>query len=159
VHLVFRMIPSLVLSFGLTLTNVYPASGQMAVVVSLSSDVQDITLAELTDLYLGGTSDLGGHTVRLTEFSPKRYQFYTVALGRLPAQIDRNWIGREFRGDGGSPPKGFVDVGELLKSIAADPGAIGFVPFNEVDESVRVLSVEGFMPNQPEYQIQEGGAS
>ena len=37
--------------------------------------------------------------------------------------------------------------------VTAIPGSITFIPANEIDSSVKVLSIDGLLPDQPGYPL------
>jgi hypothetical protein len=40
--------------------------------------------------------------------------------------------------------------------VSTVPGAIGFLPLSEVNDTVKVLSVEGVSAGEPDYKIKVG---
>lgn len=67
--------------------------------------------------------------------------FIKSVLGVHPFQLEKAWERHVFAGLGTAPAR--VDsIGEMRKRVAGTPGAIGYLPQDEIDESVRLLQIE-----------------
>jgi hypothetical protein len=53
----------------------------------------------------------------------------------------------------GVPPKVFSSDVELRQSVASAPNAVGFIKASQVDDSVKVVAVEGNRPGQAAYKL------
>ena len=67
--------------------------------------------------------------------------------------MKRHWIAQVFSGETTSPPRDFEDSAQLKKLVASHKGAIAFVPAEEVDASVKLVSINGKTPRSNGYEI------
>lgn len=133
-----------------------PAAGQIMVIAHPSVTETNVSLDALRRLFLGSTQTWRGTTipVRLSECAVHRKAFYRTVLGMAESQFDRHWVGLQFQGGDVSPPQRFPTPREVARFVAETPGAIGFVDPASLSSAVKVLRVEGLLPNQRGYPIQ-----
>ncbi|HYX83221.1 MAG TPA: hypothetical protein VE714_12555, partial [Gemmatimonadales bacterium] len=67
--------------------------------------------------------------------------------------VHRHWIGLVFRGEDAIPPQPMRDADAVKRFVADHPGAIGFVDLKAADASVRVLTIGGYAPGDPNYPL------
>ena len=112
-----------------TLAATQPASADW-VVIAHRGNQRDIDRALINRLYMyllpkwddGSSLQL----YALDEVHPVRVSFDQEALGRTSAQTKALWAMMLIRGRG-TPPTIVPNEQEMVKAVAADPGAIGFV--------------------------------
>lgn len=73
------------------------------------------------------------------ESNPLRQQFDEKVLHRQTQQIQALWAKLVFTGKG-TPPTVAADPAEVMKAVAADAAAIGYVDASLVDASVKVVA-------------------
>ena len=66
--------------------------------------------------------------------------------------MKRAWIRLVLSGEG-VPPKVLGSEAEVLLYVAKNEGAIGFVDVDNVDDSVKVLAVQGKLPSEKGYLL------
>jgi hypothetical protein len=131
------------------------AAGPIAVIVASAFPQSDISLALLARVFRGEPTDYGGS--RLVPFNyasenPMRLAFDKFVLKMSPDQAASYWVDRRIRGQGMSPR--VVPAPAIMKAIVMKlPGAIGYVPAEQVDSSVRVLTVDGKNIKAGDYPI------
>lgn len=116
----------------------------IAVVVGASSDITDVTLDTLRELYLrrrrvwpDGNRVI---PVNLPADTDTRRRFSKRVLGRLPQDLSAYWDRLYF--DGIQPPLVLRTSEAVCAYLATEPKAIGYVPSQEVDErGCRVIVV------------------
>lgn len=134
------------------------ASGQIVMVVHSDYPQNDISVEIVRRLYTGTVTRLpDGTRVILTEYAPVRAMFYRAVSNMTIDEIRRRWLSIIFSGAGGRPPTEFIDVEELKRFVANTRGALGFMPWSEVDDRVKVLTVDGRAPGDPGYALDESG--
>jgi hypothetical protein len=121
-----------------------PHSESIVVVVGTRSEIAEVTLDTLRELYLRRRRVWpdGGRVipVNLPVDSDTRRRFSKRVLGRLPEDLSGYWDRLYF--DGIRPPVVLRTSEAVCAYLAAEPKAIGYVRGGEVDESVcRVLLV------------------
>jgi hypothetical protein len=126
----------------------------IAVVVGPRSALQNLSMSDLRRVYLGEARRVGRvQGIQVVEFTPVRREFYERVLVMSEARVKRHWIGLLFAAETTVPPKEFRDVGELREYVADHPNAIAFLPLDQVGPSLRVVSVNGFLPSSSEYPL------
>ena len=94
------------------------------------------------DIFLGKASRFpdGNQAVAIdqNEGVAARDEFYTLFANKTAAQLKAYWSKIIFTGRG-QPPREVSSSIEVRKFIAANPGAIGYIERNLVDESVIVV--------------------
>lgn len=145
----------------LTLANSAPARARgdvLVVVASKDGSIEDISLAELRQLYLGWKlSSVDGSRILPLNRGNKtaeRTAFDQSVLNMSPDKAARYWIDRRIRGESGSPKS--VDPAPLVQKVVAKlPGAIAYVRESQLTSLVRVVRVEGKLPSDSGYPITE----
>lgn len=133
------------------------ASGPLHFAIIMSKGVaqQNITLFELKRVFSGEPTEFAGH--RLIPFNyppehPLRQRFDTVLLELSPESMARYWIDRRIRGQG-MPPR-IVPAAPIMKAVVTRlPGAIGYIPWNALDDSVVALTVDKQTGSTPSYPL------
>lgn len=119
-----------------------PAFAGTAVIVSSSSPVKALSKDEAAALYLGKTSTLpaGGSAklYDLADSNPQREKFYQAATGKSASQVKSVWSRLVFSGRA-VPPKELGNDAAMVKAVAADPSAVGYVDSSAVNGSVRAV--------------------
>lgn len=130
------------------------AQEPIAVVVQPGNPLTTISLDELRRFYLGTSTAMPNkEPVVLVESAEARARFYATVLRMNPDRVKRHWIGAVFSGESGTPPREVSPPADLLQFVAGHPGAIAFVRAAAVDRSVKILTVDGHRPGDPNYPI------
>lgn len=120
-----------------------PAFAGMVVIASAKSSVKSLSKAEVAALYLGKTSSVpGGGNAKLYDLAdanPGREKFYQAATGKSASQVKSVWSRLVFSGRA-LPPKELASDAAVVKAVAADPDAIGYVDASAVDGSVQTVA-------------------
>lgn len=133
------------------LTNSY------AVVVHRSTPVDELSLVQLRQIYLGEQQFWSGsERIALLLHAPGTRE-RAVALRLLyrmsESEFRRYWIARTFRHDAVTGPKIVSSTALAKKLVARIPGAIAVVPASEADVTVKVLRVDGRLPGTTGYPL------
>jgi len=140
-----------------TLAQEIVRSSQVAIVVHKDTDVENLSLAELRNIFLANQ-----------QFWPNRKRI--VLLVRAPkseerdfvlntiyemdeAQFQKYWIAKMFRAEVPRGPKIVFSTDMMLELVIAIPGSISFVSAEEVTEDVRVIRVDGKLPSEAGYPL------
>ena len=133
------------------------ADGDILVVVSADLDATALTRSELRELVLGNRrfwrSGLRVELVVASSPSPERRMFVERLSAMSELQFQQYWIGQVFRGRASSAPRAAPDRATALALVEALPGAIALVPAGEVPPTLRVLSIDGRPPGDPNYPL------
>ena len=114
---------------------VQQARADVVVIVSAHSTAT-ITPNELARLYLGDSNTLT--PVDIATPSGTRREFYTKVTGKNDGQVKAKWSKLIFTGKG-SAPRELPSSEEVVKAVAADPHAIGYVDRSFVNMTVKII--------------------
>jgi ABC-type phosphate transport system substrate-binding protein len=109
------------------------AYADVVVVVSAKSTTTTMTADEISQIYLGKSK-----AMKPVESAPIRAQFYSKVAGKDEAQVKAIWSKLVFTGKA-TAPKELPSSADVVKAVAADPNAIGYVEKNAVDPSVKIV--------------------
>lgn len=111
------------------------ARADVVVIVS-ARNTAAITAREITRVYLGESNTMT--PVDIANPSPARREFYAKVIGKDQAQVKARWSKLVFAGKGAAPRE--LPSGEdVVKAVAADPHAIGYVDRSFVNMTVKII--------------------
>ena len=125
------------LAAGLTfMLTAYQARADVVAIVSVDSTATTaITAEQIARIYLGESNTLIPYDT--AGASNIRREFYAKVVGKDEAQVKARWSRLVFTGKV-SAPKELPSV-ELVKAVAADPNAIGYVDRSYVNMTVKIV--------------------
>jgi len=116
---------------------------EIAVVVSRANPTTRVEQRELRPLFqttrTEWASGVRAQPLNLPESSELRVEFDKAILGLDPDGVKKYWIDRKIRG-GERPPKKVPTSGVVLRIVAKDSGAIGYVSSRDLDGTVKVVA-------------------
>jgi phosphate transport system substrate-binding protein len=138
----------------------FAAGADLAVVVNKMNSTSNLTKSELRKLVLGEQESWpGGMKVTVALRSPGNPERVAVlrAVCRMSEdEYIQHAMHSDFVGEATNPPKIVGSSAAVRQLVASVPGAIGFLPMNELNDSVKVVSVEGVAAGEPDYKIKVG---
>ncbi|HUL49292.1 MAG TPA: hypothetical protein VLT79_04665 [Gemmatimonadales bacterium] len=127
---------------------------QIAVVVNRANPIQNLSLSDLRRLYLGqSVTFANGTRVALVTYPPAQARFYNTVLGLSEDRFQRHWMELVFQGQDATPPKAIAVGAELNRFVAEHPGALAFVDLPAVDQSVKIVTIDGQAPTDTGYRL------
>lgn len=147
-----RALPLLCCIVGLLAGGAESAGAQIAVIANVDTEIEDLRLAELRDLFLGRPTSLSSRPVVLIENRDVREQFYRSALSMGVREVKQRWIQVVLTGGRMRPPVE-VDADDVVSLVAETSGAIAFVDAPPEHEDVRVIRIEGYLPGEAGYPL------
>jgi ABC-type phosphate transport system substrate-binding protein len=121
------------------------ASGELAIVVVVNkanpaaalgaNELRPIFQTRMTSWGSGGEAT----PLNLPSDNKLRQDFDRAVLGLDPDRAARYWQDRKIRG-GAHAPKQLASTSAVLAVVAADPSAVGYVPLNEANKTVKVIA-------------------
>lgn len=112
------------------------------VVIVHPSGPSDMTVNQVRDLFIGRANQLPDGQAAVPLEMPTgdalRQEFHDKVTGRSQAQLNAFWSQQVFTGKG-NPPRTVDSSGAMKSLVASTPGAVGYIPAGEVDDSVKVL--------------------
>lgn len=132
-----------------------PPSVVLVVVVAKGSPIKSLSRAELRRTFLGEL--ISSRDIALVPFnsqpgSPPRAGFDQSVLGMSPAEVGRYWVDRKVRGQSGAP-RSLPSMAHVLKVVAKFPGAISYVPADQLNAAVQPVAVDGVAYTDAKYSI------
>ena len=114
-------------------------------IVSPERHVAVLNAGDVRRIFLGLTTRWpDGHRIELCVRSPRSPEgkvFLSKIIHRSAIDYAQWWIGAIFRGDAAVAPQVFDGDEEMMRSVAANRYAIGFIASEHVREDVRVVVV------------------
>ena len=128
----------------------------LAVFVAKDSALQGVKMTELRRIFTNA-DDSGFSGQRSTPFnhtarSSDRIGFDQTVLHMSPEEVSRFWIDRKIRGLPG-PPRAVDSLSQLLRLVSRLSGGIGYARPAQVTSDVRVIRVDGKLPNESGYPL------
>lgn len=132
------------------------AEGQkLVVVVAKGSAVKALSRSELKRIFLGETVSVGGATLvpfNSAPGAPPRVAFDQEILGMSAAEVGRYWVDRKVRGQSGAP-RSLPSMAHVLKVVAKFPGAISYVPADQLNAGVQPVAIDGVAHTDAKYPL------
>jgi ABC-type phosphate transport system substrate-binding protein len=117
-------------------------AAEVVAVVSATNPVTTLSKSQIADIFLGKLTRFADGRlvvpVDQVENSAVRVAFYREFAGKSPAQIKALWSKIIFTGRG-QPPAEAVNHIAVIKFIAKNPDAIGYIERKQVDDRVKVV--------------------
>ncbi|MCB1921168.1 MAG: hypothetical protein KDJ28_14495 [Candidatus Competibacteraceae bacterium] len=116
----------------------------LAVIVNSQSGVEQLTKAEVINLFLGRQKKLPSGATALTVDlggpNAEKQQFYARLVNKELAEINSYWARLFFSGQG-SPPRQVEAPEEVLDIVENNKSAIGYIERNKVDSRVKIVYI------------------
>lgn len=155
-----RLIPiSLIIAFAAAVPAL-AGDDDLVVVVNKSNSADNVTKAQLKKMILGEQSSWSAGkkvtVVLRNPGQPERDGVLRSVCGMSEDDFNQSWMRASFNGTTATPPKSLASGQAVRQSVAASPGAIGFLRASDVDETVKAVTVDGIAAGQPDYKIKAG---
>jgi hypothetical protein len=127
----------------------------LAVVVARGSKVINISRTDLRRAYTGTPVSAGGGRLVPFNFGPntaERTLFDRVVLSMSKEQAGRFWVDRKVRGES-SAPRALPSAAHVVKVVAKFPGAISYLPVEDVTADLQVVAIDGKRPGEAGYPV------
>lgn len=138
-----------------------PAAGPaLAIVVPDASSLQDISMANLKELFLLEVLQVPGTDAKLKFFampdnSPAHKIALSVIYGMSAADLKRLWLKKVFRNEIATEPTSVSGAGALGSAIAGQKGGVGYCLLSEIPAGMRAVKVDGKLPGDAGYSLVE----
>jgi hypothetical protein len=128
---------------------------KLVVVVAKGSALTTISRSDLRRCFTGERIAVGDRALVPFNASPssrEREGFDRAVLGMSPDEVGRFWVDRKIRGQGG-PPRSLPSPAYIAKVAAKFPGAIGYLPADQLTADVQPVAVDGVPYTDAHYDI------
>jgi hypothetical protein len=130
---------------------------QLAIIVNRSNPIDNIPYVELQKVFLGErdhwTNGRRVTTVMRERGSPEREFVLNALYGMAERDFERHWLQVQFTGEVQSPPKILSSAEGMKRFVFNVSGAIGYLRADELDDSVKVIRVDGRAPGEASYRF------
>ena len=129
----------------------------IAIVVHKDSPLENLSLDELRSIFLADQQFWADRTrITLLIRAPQSDE-RSFVLDRIyqmtEAQFRQYWIAKMFRAEVPSGPKIVFSTGMALDLVIAIPGSISFARADSVADTVKIIRVDGLLPNDEGYPL------
>ena len=129
----------------------------LAIVVNRANPADNLSSAELRKIFLGTR----GHwpngrriTVAMLDYGqPERKAILRQVYRMDEDAYHEHFLKEVYRGDVFAAPKTLSSAVVMRKFVFNAPGAIGYLRASDVDDSVKVLRIDGHLPDDQEYSL------
>jgi hypothetical protein len=133
------------------------AQTDFAVVASPDVPLNNVTVADLRKLFLGDrqfwTSNLRVALVMRAPVARERAMVVWTICKMSESQFGQYWIGKVMRADCTESPRQFSSNQAAMDMVRTKPGSIAIVNAAQVQGGMKVLPVDGKLPNAPGYKL------
>jgi len=131
------------------------AGPTVAIVVNQANPVQDLSFQELRRIFLGERSHWpDGRRITLVMMEPgtaERKAMLRDVYRMSEPDLNRHFLRGLFTGEVFASPKTLATSVGVRKFVFNVPGAIGYMSLADVDDSVKVIRVDGHLPSDKDY--------
>jgi ABC-type phosphate transport system substrate-binding protein len=129
----------------------------LAIIVNRSNPVDGLSTDELRKIFVGSRSHWPNGrriTVAMLDYEQAERKAALRQIYKMDEETYRNYFLKEvYRGDVFAAPKTLTSPEVMRKFIFNAPGAIGYLRASDVDESVKVLKIDGHLPDDRDYSL------
>ncbi len=129
----------------------------LAIVVNRSNPVDELSLSELRKVFLGSRSHWpNGRRITIVmrdPGEPERKAILRDVCGMTEDQLKTHFLRGLFTGEILVSPKVLSSPIGVRKFIFNVPGAIGYLRVRDVDDTIKVLRIDGLLPDDKHYQL------
>lgn len=130
----------------------------LAIVVNRANPTDNLSFAELRKIFLGERNHwANGHRIAVAMLDygqPERDSVLRLIYRMDEDGYQDHLLRGMFRGDVFVAPKTLSSPVILRKFVFNAPGAIGYLRDSDVDDSVKVLRIDGLLPEDKGYRLQ-----
>jgi ABC-type phosphate transport system substrate-binding protein len=129
----------------------------LAIVVNRSNPIENLTFSELRHIFMLDTQTWP-HGRKITvvlrdKGQPERTDAIRLICGLAERDYEKHILFRTFQGSVNIGPRAIQSAPAMLRFVFSAPGAIGYVNADEVDGSVKLLRIDGRLPDDPAYPL------
>jgi ABC-type phosphate transport system substrate-binding protein len=129
----------------------------LAIVVNKANPVENLSTVELRKIFMGTR----GHwpngrriTVAMLDYGqPERKAILRQVYRMDEDAYHEHFLKEIYRGDVFATPKTLSSPVVMRKFVFNAPGAIGYLRASDVDDSVKVLRIDGHLPDDQDYNL------
>ena len=129
----------------------------LAVIVHPANPVENLTVGELRRIFMLDTQTWP-HGRKITvvlreKGQAERADGIRIICGLTEREYDRQVLFRTFQGSVNIGPRSIQSSATMLRFVQNAPGAVGYVNADEFDGTVKLLRIDGLLPDNPRYPL------
>jgi hypothetical protein len=129
----------------------------LAIVVNRKNPTINLTLAQLRAIFLGEQKWWPGrHRIVLSAMrrgTPEHAAVLRVVYKMDDRDLHNYFLYQAFKGEAPMPPAILPTPADVRKFVGKTPGAVGYLRASDVDDSVKVVRVNGLLPEDDGYPM------
>lgn len=142
---------------GLLMAPPSSASEELAIIVNRSNPTDNLSFADVRKVFLAEFRTWpNGRKITLVmreKGQPERDAVLRLIYRMNESYFNRYFLQANFTGQLQAEPKQLTTSAGVRRFIFNVPGAIGYVRADEVDDSVKVVRVDGRLPGEAGYKV------
>jgi ABC-type phosphate transport system substrate-binding protein len=148
---------ALLMMFALSLPGATAhAEEGLALIINKSNSVESMSTAQVRKMILGEQSQWSSgkrvSVALLSSGNAEREAVLRVICGMSETEFGQHLLHANFNGET-SAPKALASDAAVRSTVMAVPGAIGFIRASEVNDSVKLVRLDGALPGEPGYKL------
>jgi ABC-type phosphate transport system substrate-binding protein len=155
--LLVELLPNAALNAAAAPPEAEPAEQNLAIIVNQSNPVDNVSFQELRTIFLGERSHWpNGRRITLVMLEPgqpERKAILRTIYRMTESDFSRHFLQGLFTGEVFVSPKTLANPVGVRKFVFNVPGAIGYVRAADVDNMVKVIRVDGHLPDDKDYAL------
>ena len=133
------------------------AADDVAVIVHKSNPIDGLTMGQLRKIGLGQEAKWpSGKKIAVlmtTPGQPERDSTLKIVCGMRETDFTLHFMHASFSGETADPPRAVGSGVQLRQSVVSTPNAVGFIKASQLDDSVKVITIDGSRPGEPAYKL------
>jgi hypothetical protein len=133
------------------------AADDIAVIVNKSNPVNALTMTQLRKIVLAEEAKWpGGGRIVVWMTTPglaERARTLKIVCGMSETDYTLHFMHASFNGETGNPPRTAGTSALVRQAAAAGATSVGFIWASEVNDSVKVVEIDGYRPGHPAYKL------
>ena len=138
-------------------TNQAATQEPLVILVNSANNIDNLTIEELRKIFQGQRSHWpNGRKITLVvrEAGNPEHETALRQIFRMSeSEYERHFLHSTFTGEMAAPPKQLATAAGVKKFIFHVPGAVGYVRASEVDNTVKVVPINGHNPKDRDYPL------
>lgn len=142
-HLLTTLVVALTLTIAPAFARATAGEEDLVVIVNPANPAIMLARDELRPIFqttrLAWPDGTRAEPLNLPDEVEARRTFDRAVLGLDPDRVSRYWVDRKIRG-GERPPRRLTATSAVVRNVAADKGAVGYVPEREANATVKIVA-------------------
>jgi len=141
---------------GLAVTS-QAVADDVAAIVNKANPIGGVTMVRLRKIVLGQeTKWPDGKKIAVLMTAPgqaERDSTLKIVCSMSETDFIFHFMHVSFKGEGADPPRVLGSSVQVRQAVADSANAVGFIKASQLDDSVKVITIDGSAPGQPAYRL------